>query len=152
MLFILDYAIHVLIHEIVSMAKDSKGETPEQRAARRWRNKELSERFKKAKETGEGAEDFLTIDGKKPHINAQVPKPPKDPEIAEAIVNVGRRDGRVTRFESRFKKEIRTMLEGHARRNVEFYYAALQHRRYRLLKEKLRRLQAAQQPRDLFGG
>jgi hypothetical protein len=136
------------------MAKDSKRETPEQRASRRWRNKELSERFKKAKETGEGAEDFLTIDGKKPHINAEVPKPPKDPEIAETIVNVGRRDGRVTRFESRFKKEIRTMMEGHARRNLEFYYAALQHRRVILLKEKLKRLRAAQepQPRDLCGG
>jgi biotin synthase-related radical SAM superfamily protein len=136
------------------MLKDGKGETPEQRAARKWRNKELSERFKKAKETGEGEEQFLSFNGKKPHINAQVPKPPRDPEIAEALVNVGRKSGTITRFENRFKKEIRTMMEGHVRRNVEFYYAALQHRRYKLLKEKLRRLKAAQeqQPLDLFGG
>jgi hypothetical protein len=139
------------------MLKDSKGETPEQRASRRWRNKELSERFKRAKETGEGAEDFLAFDGKKPHINAEVPKPPKEPEIGEAIngEDDGRkRNGSVRHFERQFLKDIRAMMENHVQRNVEFYYAALQRRKLLLLTEKLKRLRAAQvaQPRDLFGG
>jgi hypothetical protein len=106
------------------------------KAERKWRNNDLRRR--------------IIEERKKP--KAKYPR--KEPEIAETIINDGRRDGPVKRFESRFKKEIRTMLEGHARRNLEFYYAALQHRRAILLREKLRRLQSAQeqQPRDLFGG
>jgi hypothetical protein len=136
--------------------RNGTGEDAEQRAARKWRNKDLAERFKKAKETGEGAEDFLTIDGKKPHINAQVPKPPREQGIGNTIVNEGRKSGGITRFENKFKKEIRAMMEGYAQRNLQFYYAALQHRKVKLLREKLRRLKLAQaqqeQPRDLFGG
>jgi hypothetical protein len=87
------------------MLKDGKGETPAQRAARKWRNKELSERFKRAKETGEGEEQFPSFNGKKPHINAEVPKPPKDPEIPGIVANVGRKSGAITRFENKFKKK-----------------------------------------------
>ena len=127
------------------MLKNSKGETPEQRASRRWRNKELSERFKRAKETGEGAEDFLAFDGKKPHINAEVPKPPKDPEIAEIITNIEKLKGPVKNFERKFLRDIRVMMEGHANNNLRQYLAWLERRRVKLLTEKLRRLKLAQQ-------
>jgi hypothetical protein len=127
------------------MLRNSKGETPEQRASRRWRNKELSERFKRAKETGEGAEDFLTFDGKKPHINAEVPKPPKDPEIAEIITNIEKLKGPVKNFERKFLRDIRVMMEGHANNNLRQYLAWLERRRVKLLTEKLRRLKLAQQ-------
>src|ERR1700722_17623890 len=111
------------------MLKGSKGDTPEQRASRKWKNKELSERYKRAKETGEGAENFLTFDGKKPHINAEVPKPPKNPEIASVITNDGKRDARVNRFESKFKKDIRAMMVGYSTTNLHHYLAYLERRR-----------------------
>jgi hypothetical protein len=137
-----------ITYESFDMLKDSKGETPEQRAQRKWRNKELSERFKRAKETGEGAEDFLAFDGKKPHINAEVPKPPKDPEIASVIRNDGKRDVRINRFENKFKKDIRAMMEGHSATNLHHYLAYLERRKIKLLSEKLRRLQLAEQEQE----
>jgi hypothetical protein len=132
------------------MLKNSKGETPEQRASRRWRNKELSERFKRAKETGEGAEDFLAFDGKKPHINAEVPKPPKDPEIGEVVTNGDRLKGPVKNLERKFLRDIRAMMEGHADNNLKHYLAYLERRRIKLLKEKLRRLKLAEQANGGF--
>ena len=39
--------------------------------------------------------------------------PDKEPEMAETIINEGRRDGPVKRFESRFIKEIRMTLDEH---------------------------------------
>jgi hypothetical protein len=97
------------------------------KAERKWRNNEIRKRIVEERQKPKAKE------------------PSKEPEIAEAIINEGRVDGPIKRFESRFKKEIRTMMEGHARRNLEFYYAALQHRRVLLLKEKLKRLRAAEQ-------
>jgi hypothetical protein len=127
------------------MLKNNKGEAPEQRASRRWRNKELSERFKRAKETGEGAEDFLAFDGKKPHINAEVPKPPKDPGIGEAITNEGRRKGPVRNLERKFLRDIGALMNEPRERILKQYLQSLERRRYLLLKEKLRRLQAQQE-------
>jgi hypothetical protein len=97
------------------------------KAERKWRNNDLRRR--------------IIEERQKPKAK----DPSKEPEIAETIINEGRVDGPIKRFESRFKKEIRTMLEGHAKRNLELYYAALQHRRVILLREKLKRLRAAQQ-------
>lgn len=99
-------------------------ESAEQIATRKWRNNDLRKRIVEAK---------------------QRPKPRDvndEPEIAEVVVNEGRVDGPVNRFESRFKKEIRAMMEGYADRNIQFYAAMIEHRRYKLLKEKLRRLKA----------
>lgn len=130
--------------------RNDKGEDATQRASRKWKNKDLIERFKRAKETGDGADDFLTIDGKKPFINAEVPKPPK---IGETITNGGRRDGSIKRFESRFVKEIRMRLNEHKLFNLRMYAASIEHRRRKLLAEKLHRLKLAhQEPQtDLFG-
>lgn len=87
---------------------------------------------------------------RKPIIEAKQRKPKlvtddEEPEVADVIVNDGRVDGSLKRFESNFIKELRTMLECHAAKNLAFYKAAIEYRRIRLLKEKLRRLQLAQQ-------
>jgi hypothetical protein len=93
-------------------------------AERKWRNNALRRRVIEAK-------------------NRPKPRDVNDePEIAETITNDGRVDGQVNRFESRFKREIRAMMEGYADRNMQFYVAMIEHRRYKLLKEKLRRLKA----------
>jgi hypothetical protein len=78
------------------------------------------------------------------------PKPrdvdaPPEPEIAETITNDGRRHGPINRLENKFKKEIRAMMEGHARNNMMIYAAYIERRRCKLLAEKLRRLKLAQQ-------
>jgi hypothetical protein len=72
-------------------------------------------------------------------------EPSDEPEIADTIINDGRRDGPVKRFERQFLKDIRAMMEGHAKRNLQLYAEMLQRRKVLLLKEKLKRLRAAQQ-------
>jgi hypothetical protein len=98
-----------------------------ERAARRWKNAELRKRLREEKQ--------------KPKLT----DPDRNLEVAETVVNCGNIDGQVRRFERKFIKEIRAMLEDHANKNLAAYALSLQHRRYILLKEKLRRLQAAQQ-------
>jgi hypothetical protein len=73
--------------------------------------------------------------------------PNADPEITEVIINEGRRDGTVNRFENKFKRDIRAMVDGHASRNLALYLKALEHRKVILLREKLRRLQEAEKLR-----
>jgi hypothetical protein len=97
------------------------------RAARKWKSAELRRRVKQAQLTPKKADQK------------------SEPEIAETITNDGRRDGPLRRSETRFKKDIREMIEGHTAQNLSNYMAALEYRRYRLLKEKLRRLKLAQQ-------
>jgi hypothetical protein len=60
----------------------------------------------------------------------------------------GRRDGRINRFETKFKRDIRAMMEGYAARNLELYLASLNARKVILLKEKLRRLQEAEKQNE----
>ena len=57
------------------MVKDLPKEPAKTRAARRWGNNALTERFKKMKATGEGSEEFSIRDGKK-YFATEVPKPP----------------------------------------------------------------------------
>ena len=97
------------------------------KAERKWRNNEVVKRLKEEKQ--------------KPKLV----DPDKEPEPAELIINDGRLDGPIKRLENRFKKEIRDMMEGHTRRNLQLYAASIERRRYVLLKEKLRRLRLAQQ-------
>jgi hypothetical protein len=97
------------------------------RAERKWKNAEARRQIKEAQQ--------------KPKLV----DPNAKPEIAETITNYGRVDGPVKRFESKLKRDIRAMMEGYSRNILEQYAASLQHRRYKLLKEKLRRLKAAQQ-------
>jgi hypothetical protein len=102
-------------------------ETASEKAARKWSNAEAQKRIKEERQ--------------KPKLV----DPNRKPEMAETIVNCGNIDGRVRRFESKFKKEIRQMMEGYANKNLAAYALSLQHRKIVLLKEKLRRLQLAQQ-------
>jgi hypothetical protein len=97
------------------------------KAERKWTNADVRKRLKEEKQ--------------KPKLV----DPNKPPEIAEVVTNEGRRDGPRNRFESKFKRDIRAMMEGHAEQRLKHYVAAIEHRRYVLLKEKLRRLKLAQQ-------
>jgi hypothetical protein len=97
------------------------------RAERKWKNSEVRKRVKQRQE--------------KPKLV----DPDAKPEVAEVITNEGRRDGRVNRFENKFKRDIRLMMEGQAKLNLQIYATQLQHRHRVLLKEKLRRLKLAQQ-------
>jgi hypothetical protein len=123
------------------MVKDLFGtnERAKEKAERRWRNAELTARFLKMKETGEGSEDFAFRDGKK-YFATEVPKPPRDapPKPADLIEN---EHPRVSAFERKFKKDLMAMMEGHKRRNAEAYLAVIAHERRKLLKEKIRRLE-----------
>ena len=96
------------------------------KAERKWRNNDLRRR--------------IIEERQKPKAE----QPSSEPEIAETIINDGRVDGPVKRFERQFLKDIRAMLEGHAKRNLQLYAKMLQRRRLLLLKEKLKRLRAAE--------
>jgi hypothetical protein len=72
------------------------------------------------------------------------PDPNADPQVTEVLINEGRRSGRVTRFENKFRRDLRTQMEGQAAQNVELYLKVLEHRKIRLLREKLKRLKAEQ--------
>jgi hypothetical protein len=73
----------------------------------------------------------------------------EEPEIADIIENDEPRYSPIERIQSKFKKEIKQMLECHIDKNILHYVASLRHTKKRLLREKLRRLEARQ--RDLFG-
>jgi hypothetical protein len=127
------------------MVKDLFGpkEPARERAKRKWRNNDLSARFKKMKATGEDAEQFRVGDGKKYFAN-EVPKPSKaplkePPKPADIIEND---NPKVDRFERKLKKDIREMLNAHKSINVEWYRASIRQQKCRLLLEKLRRLEA----------
>ena len=102
-------------------------------ATRKWGNNDLRRRIIEAKQ------------------RPKLVDPNKGPEIGETFVNVGRVDGPVNRFESKFKREIRAMMEQHKALNLAIYVASIENRRRRLLTEKLRRLKAAQQNMEEVG-
>jgi hypothetical protein len=97
------------------------------KAERKWRNNEIRKRIVEERQKPKAKE------------------PNNELEIAETIINDGRRDGPVKRFERQFLKDIRAMMEGHAKRNLQLYAEMLQRRKVLLLREKLRRLRAAEQ-------
>jgi hypothetical protein len=97
------------------------------RAERKWGNAHVRKRVKQRQE--------------KPKLV----DPDAKPEVAEVITNEGRRDGRVNRFENKFKRDIRSMMSEQSRANLQIYTLWLDQRHRVLLKEKLRRLMLAQQ-------
>jgi hypothetical protein len=120
---------------------DRPKETALERATRKWRNNVVSRRIIEAQRTPKVRD-----------VNTEL-------KTVETLTNEGRRHGPINRLESKFKKELKAMLQGHADRNLALYAASLQHRKRRLLLEKLRRLEArqnqpqasnVQQHRDLF--
>ena len=104
------------------------------KAERRWTNSDVRKRLKAER-------------AKPKQVD-----PNKPPEIAETITNVGRRDGPRNRFESKFLRDIRAMMEGHVINNLTIYAALIERRRRKLLAEKLRRLKLAQQESELKEG
>jgi hypothetical protein len=114
-------------------------EPARKRAERKWCNNALSTRFKKMKATGEGSEEFLIRDGKKYFAN-EVPKPPKE-ELRPADVLENPRP-KVDRFERKFVKDIKEMMEGHKQQNMAFYAAAIRHQKRRIMIEMIKRLEA----------
>jgi hypothetical protein len=105
---------------------DQPKEPLRNKAARMWKNNSVRKKIAEERQA------------------RKAPDPNADPEITELIINEGRKSGRVTRFENRFKREIREMMEGHAAQNLALYLRALEHRKIILLREKLKRLRAAQ--------
>jgi hypothetical protein len=123
---------------VLVMLKDFE-DTPKvsakERATRRWRNHDVERRFKEEM-------------AKPP----PAPEKPNEPEIAEVISRT-KPDGRgsVIRAQTQFAKYLKELMEGHAQRNEILYAVSIRAQRYRLLKEKLRRLEARQQLRDSWG-
>jgi hypothetical protein len=117
---------------------DTRKETAEQKAIRMWSNYDLTKRFLEEVQKKEA-----------------IPKPAKTtPDIAEVIETERPRAEAVTRFERRFIKDFKVMLEDNKRRNVALYRLALLSKLHRLKAEMARRLEAGQtQPKvkkDLF--
>jgi hypothetical protein len=115
--------------------EDTPKVSAKERATRRWRNHDVEKRFREEKAKPE-----------------PILKEPSAPEIAE-VISRAKPDGRgsVIRAQTKFAKDIRAMMEGHAKRNEILYAVSIRAQRYRLLKEKLRRLEARQQLRDSWG-
>jgi hypothetical protein len=116
---------------------DPRKETAEQRAIRMWSNYDLTKRFLEEVQKNEA-----------------IQKPTKTtPDIAEVIETDRPRAEAVTRFERKFIKDFKAMLEDHKKRNVALYRLALLTRIQRLKAEMARRLEALPakpQKRDLF--
>jgi hypothetical protein len=100
------------------------------RAERKWNNADVRKRVKQRQE--------------KPKLV----DPDAKPEVAEVITNEGRRDGRVNRFENKFKRDMRSMMSEQSRANLLVYALWLDQRHRRLLAEKLRRLKLAHQSQE----
>jgi hypothetical protein len=97
------------------------------KASRKWRNHEMRKK--------------LIEERQKPKLV----DPNQEPEIAEIVTNEARLKGPIRRFENRFKKEIRAMLQSHVDKNLAIYAISLDRRKRILLTEKLKRLKLAQQ-------
>lgn len=79
-------------------------------------------------------------------------------EIAKVIRNEERRGSKVKRFENKFKRDIRQIMNEKANANLAIYAEFLRRRKIVLLREKLRRLKLQEETeknktvaKDLFG-
>ena len=99
-----------------------------ERAQRRWQNYATEKAFKAARQ--QAAEKAT-----------QQAKQPKEPEPADVLEQDRLIKEGTTKCESKFLKDIRAMLDEHTGRNLALYALSIRARRYRLLKEKLRRLE-----------
>jgi hypothetical protein len=116
---------------------DPRKESAEQRAIRMWSNYDLTKRF------------LAEIEEK------EIKQRPVQttPDIGEVIETERPRAESITRFERKFIKDFRAMLEDHKRRNVALYRLSLLTRIQRLKAEMARRLEALPakpRKRDLF--
>ena len=115
---------------------DKPKESAEQRAIRMWSNYDLTKRFLEEIQRKETIQELQKSTS----------------DIAEVIVTEKPKAEAVTRFERKFIKDFKAMLEDHERRNVALYRLTLLTRIQRLKGEMARRLEAREQPkkRDLF--
>jgi hypothetical protein len=110
------------------MLKEHAGpkEPAERRATRKWGNNQLRQKIIASK-----APAHAVIDRNAP------------PALATVIKTERPKAKSVTRFENRFKKDIRAMLDDHKERNMIAHLAIIQHQRRRLLLDKIRRLEVS---------
>jgi hypothetical protein len=106
---------------------DPRKEPARKVTERKWRNHATEKAFKAAQKE---ATDKVT-------------KEPKELEPADVIEGKHDRRGSLVRAQTKFAKEIRAMMEGHASCNAVLYILSLEAKRKRLLAEKLRRLRSA---------
>jgi hypothetical protein len=111
---------------------DDVGKSARERARRRWQNYATEKAFKAAQqEAADGA--------------AKEPKEPPSP--ADVLEQEKLIKEATTKFESKFLKDIRAMMEGHSAKVLALYLLSLRAQRKRLLQEKLRRLEALEAQR-----
>jgi hypothetical protein len=112
--------------------EDTPKESAKERATRRWRNHQVEKSFKEGRA--------------KPPLSASPVA--KELEIAETITNK-KPDGRGSgiRAQTKFAKYLRELMERHSKRNELLYALSIRAQRYRLLKEKLRRLELSEAQR-----
>ena len=105
--------------------EDTPRERARNKAERRWHNHAVEKRVKE-------------------NLNKAklVPQEPQELKVGQVIDNKRRLAGSVIRAQTKFAKELRTMLEGHTHRNLVEYKLALHARIHRLKREKLKRLEA----------
>jgi phosphoglycerate-specific signal transduction histidine kinase len=103
---------------------DGPKEPAEKRAERKWKNNQLRQKLIASKVPA-----HAVIDQNAP------------PAVATVVTTERPKAKSVTRFENRFKKDIRAMLDEHKERNMSAHLAIIQHQRRRLLLEKIRRLE-----------
>ena len=101
-----------------------------ERAQRRWKNHAVEKAFKAAQKEA-----------------ANTPKGPKELDPADVLEQERIIKEATTKFESKFIKDIRTMLDEHKGRNLALYALSIHVRHKRLLMEKLRRLEAREAQR-----
>ena len=121
---------------------DSSKESARKTAERRWRNYELVKKYKAGKLPFVAVVDPDDVDYEQRKIHLVKDKATESGHLS---TNDEKLKGPIVRFETRFRKEITAMLNEYTGRNIALYFASLQHQRYVLLKEKLRRLEAQQE-------
>jgi hypothetical protein len=82
--------------------------------------------------------DTVDYENRKVHLT-------KEAQPADVIET---NDPRVSKLETKFKNDIREMMEGHKQQNMAFYAAAIRHQKRRLMIEMIKRLEAKNAERE----
>ena len=112
---------------------DDKPKEPAHKVAeRRWRNHDIEKRLKEDRAKAKSAP----------------PSPKTEPLIAELIKTERPKADAVTKFQNKFVKDFKSMLDEHKRRNVALYRLSLLTQIRSLKRAKLKRLLALQAERE----
>jgi hypothetical protein len=101
---------------------DGPKEPAEKRATRKWGNNQLRQKIKASR-----VPTPVVVD------------PSAPPEIASVIKTERPKAKSVTRFENKFKKDIREMMEGHKERNIMIQRYLIYQEKRKILLELIRR-------------